>query len=402
MKDKNFSNEEVNAAGEKARQYQETHNVEKITKSPQGRNKLEQFEIYEPEWETLDKVKAKTQPWFWPGIIPRDTITLFGGYGGIGKSLILLYLAAKTTTGESFKAGGLEHKFPKGSVILLSAEDEKEYQIKPKLVAMNADLNKIHYHKSKIGQRSNNKKFIELDKDLHVIEQKIKEIGDVKLIIIDPIVYFLGDVRDHINPEVANFLQSLIDLSKKYQIATVLNKHLRKQATGSKGAQAAADEVGGAGAWTNTPRRCWLITNWHEDINVKVITKMKDNLGKSEDEAFAYRIHSTSIIEDNVSVETTHLVWLDHMISITADEAVSEEHYEKSKHKKSIDFIHAYLKKNGQSLVKSIREKAIAQQLCSDRTFKEAEREFETIFKDNLKIERGIKNQKMYMLIEEA
>jgi putative DNA primase/helicase len=370
---------------------------DEIKQRTQNKMKVEPFETYEPEWITLDQVKSRNQPWFWPGMIPLETLTLFAGYGGIGKSIVLLHLISKTTTGNKFNAGGVEHQLPQGSVILLSAEDDTETQIKPKLVVENANTSKVHFVKSKIGKISGKKKFLELDVDLHHIEQRIKEVGDVKLIIIDPVTYFLGSVRDNYNSEVANFLQNLIDLSKDHKIATILNKHLRKAPTGAKGAADAANEVAGAGAWINTPRRNWLVSNWHEDNDVKILSNLKDNLGKRTEECLAYRIEGTTIEDDGDKIETTKIVWLNEMIKISADEAVNEEHYQKTKLEQAIDFIHKYLKENGKSRLQAIEE-AAAREGFKDRTFRRAKTEFETIYKDNLSISKGVRGAKMYEL----
>jgi len=363
------------------------------------RDNVSGFENYNPQWLTMSDIKAKPQPWFWQGMIPSSTLTLFGGHGGIGKSLILLYLAAKTTSGENFNAGGLTHTLEKGAVILLSAEDDIEQQIKPKLIAANANCKKIHFLVSKIGDISGKQKFIELNKDLHLLENKIQELQDVKLIIVDPITYFIGDLRENYNSDVANFLQSLIILAKKYNISILLNKHLRKQATGAKGAALAADEVGGAGAWTNTPRRCWLITNHPDDLEIKVITKMKDNLGAKDKECLAYKIIPVEIEEDGVVIKTTILTWLDEMQSLTSEEAVNEEKYEKSKLQYAVEFILSYLKENGQSVVAHIKEKSVKKGV-KEQTFRRAMGEIEQGHKESVRVTSGVRGAKIYNLID--
>ena len=73
---------------------------------------------YELESIVASDIVAKEQPWLWPGVIPLDTSTLFVGEGGIGKSLLLLELAAKISTGDEFKAGGESVKLPQGKVII--------------------------------------------------------------------------------------------------------------------------------------------------------------------------------------------------------------------------------------------------------------------------------------------
>lgn len=372
MKDKNFNKDNVN------------------------QEKIIQFESHIPEWVCMDNVVAKEQKWFWPGMIPDETLTLFAGSGGIGKSLLLLYLIAMTTNGKEFNAGGINHKLRQGSIILLSAEDDIETQIKPKLIAAGADCSKIHFIKSKIGTTSKKHKFLELDKDIFILEQKINELKDVSLIVIDPITYFIGNVKD-ISTEVANFLLSLSQLSKEYKFATALNKHLRKAASGAKGIINAVNEVAGSGAWVNTPRKCFLITNHHEENGVKVISNMKDNLTIGGDDCLAYKIVETTVIESNIQIKTTKLEWLDNLINMSATEAVDKEVYEKSKSHQIVDYIYNHLMKYGKSSLKYIRELAI-QNGYKERTFNRFVPIFEKEFEGSLEISTGLNRQKFYYI----
>jgi RecA-family ATPase len=61
------------------------------------------------------------QPWHVPGLIPADTVTLLGGDGGTGKSLLAAQLAAATALGAPWI--GFEEIFW-GPSIYLSCEDD--------------------------------------------------------------------------------------------------------------------------------------------------------------------------------------------------------------------------------------------------------------------------------------
>lgn len=362
---------------------------------------VSQFETYKPEWIDLTQIEASSQPWFWEGFIPSSTLTLFAGKGGIGKSLLLLTLAANTSSGASFFAGGITHQLPHGSVILLSAEDDVKYQIKPKLMAATADLKKIHFIKSMYGTVSKKYKFVELDKDIHHLEEKIQALQDVKLIIVDPITYFIGEVRDNYNNDVANFLHNLIMLAAKYEIAIVLNKHLRKSSSGSKGASVAADEIGGAGAWTNTPRKSWLITDYHENSKIKIISDIKSNLTEKSNTCLAFKILPYTVTEHMKPViSTTVLEWMPELITMTADEAVNKENFVKGKVEQAVDFILKYLTENGQSLLSTIKSTMLKQGV-SEATFRRSLAEFEQRYAKYLIISKGVRGAKMFMLKED-
>lgn len=362
---------------------------------------VHKFETYKPVWVDLVALEELPQPWFWEGFIPSSTLTLFAGKGGIGKSLLLLTLAAHVSSGKSFNAGGLTHQLPHGSVLLLSAEDDPQYQIKPKLVAAEADLSKIHYIQSLAADYSRQHKFLDLNKDIDHLELKIQELKDVKLIIIDPITYFIGDIKDNYNKDVADFLQKLINLSKKYELAIILNKHLRKSANGSNGASIAADEIGGAGAWINTPRKSWLITNYHEDEKVKVITDIKSNLNEKSEKCLAFKISPYSIEAKGrrklgIIIKTTVLEWLPNLITMTADDAVNKEKYIKNKIDYAVDLIYKYIEENGQSLRQNIRDHLLKKGVA-EITFKRACKLFKDQFKDVLIIEKTHNKSEQYM-----
>jgi len=358
---------------------------------------IENIDIFEPEWSVMSEVEGREQAWFWPNVVPLHTSTILAGIGGIGKSLLLLNIISHVTNGEKAIICGDEVIFPIGNVILMSAEDDIHSQIQPKLKAMNADLKKIHFIKSKIGNISKKKRFIELDIDLHILEDKLiklKEIQErVSLIVIDPVTYFLGKVRDRDNIEVANFLQGLNDLAEKYDLAIILNKHLRKQASGGlKGLIDATNEISGASSWVNTPRMCWLVTAWHDDPTIKVMTNAKQNLISVEDTqmAYAYRIISHE--------GRGKLQWLDSKMCINSSQAMNKETYEMGKLEQGIEFILNYLKKNGQSRYDSIVEEAIKSGI-KKKTIRSASEKFEQDYQDDIEISRGIKNAKVYRLV---
>lgn len=71
---------------------------------------------------TLDPQHAPPRRWYVPDLIPDRTVTLFAGDGGVGKSLLMLQLAAAGVLGREWL--GIEVK--RGPVVYLSAEDETD------------------------------------------------------------------------------------------------------------------------------------------------------------------------------------------------------------------------------------------------------------------------------------
>lgn len=60
--------------------------------------------------------------WLVPDLVPQKTVTLFGGDGGTGKSLLALQLAISVATGSSWIGRGVDQ----GRAIYISAEDDDD------------------------------------------------------------------------------------------------------------------------------------------------------------------------------------------------------------------------------------------------------------------------------------
>ena len=182
-------------------------------------------------------------------------------------------------------------------------------------------------------------------------------MGNVKMVIIDPVSYFTGSLKDHVNVEVANFLDSLNRLAKQYSLAILLNKHFRKQSSGSN-IQHAMSEVSGCGSWVNTPRAAWVIAK-HPELKDKVcIVDLKANLKKKSFDSRAYEIIPTVVKGLKGPIETTRVDWFPDLVNISAKDILNEQAFEKTKEQQAYDFIINHLKINGQSVRKNILDAA--------------------------------------------
>jgi RecA-family ATPase len=278
---------------------------------------------YGAEVITADQVIPKQQPWFWKNVIPLDTTTLFAGFGSSGKSQLLIFLAAHVSNGIPFNGGGLSHQLPKGGVIILSGEDDFSYQLTPRLIAAGATLSNCHLVKM-MKAPGKPKMLLDLDAHLHLLEEVILKKKDtenpIKLIIVDPVQYFTGDMKDHIGSRVCRFIDSLNELSKEHSLSTIMNKHLRKKGSGD-GISSAVDAVAGSGAWTTSPRACWLIQRHPEKLDAIVFADLKGNLKAKDTKSLAFRIDQTTI--NDGAITTTALTWFDELENLNADEALN-------------------------------------------------------------------------------
>lgn len=94
---------------------------------------------------------------------------------------------------------------PLGSVIILSAEDDPKDTIRPRLEAAGADLTKIHLIeavRATAQDGSTIRRGFSLSSDIPKLIVLMHELGDVRLVIIDPISAYFGSTDSHKNVEV--------------------------------------------------------------------------------------------------------------------------------------------------------------------------------------------------------
>jgi hypothetical protein len=171
-------------------------------------------------------VKAKPVPWLWPHRIPRGMLTIIAGPPGVGKTFVSLYIAGRITTGGIWPDIGKEA--PMGTVILLSAEDSKEYTIKKRLDLLGADAYKIEKIEMVQPDQLGKGRTFSLADDIARLEVMAKKT-DAKLIIVDPVNSYLGGKQDGFkDTEVRRVLDPLKEMAERLDIAVVLLMHTKK------------------------------------------------------------------------------------------------------------------------------------------------------------------------------
>ena len=241
-----------------------------------------------PNLVSLESVVPESVDWLWPGYIPRSKITDVVGDGDLGKSLVMLDIAARMTRGEAMpdaspgavKQGPLD-------VVLLVAEDDLADTVVPRLIAAGADLSRI---KALEGPRIGVDQPITFPDDIPAVEAAI-QASNAGLLIIDPVMGFLGgNVKSGIDSAVRMSLMGpLKTLASRYGCAVLSLRHTNK----SEGASASM-RGGGSVAFRNASRAGLAFGPDHDDENGerRIMVQSKKNLGRNRP-ALAYRIEST-------------------------------------------------------------------------------------------------------------
>jgi putative DNA primase/helicase len=214
---------------------------------------------------TAIHVAPKSLQWLWPERIAVGKLCIIAGEAGLGKSQISTFLAATVSTGGKFPSG--EGDAPLGSVLLMLAEDDVADTVRPRLEVAGADLLRVHIIDG-VGNPKKGTRPFDLVSDLQKLEESVRQQGDVRLIIIDPIAAFLRRGAD-----VRTALTSLQELATKYGMAVVAITHLTK----AKGISAMG-RVQGPTAVGAVARNVFIVAR-EKGTDRRLLVPAKDNLG---------------------------------------------------------------------------------------------------------------------------
>jgi len=138
------------------------------------------------------EIELEPVEWLWPSRLALRKHTSFGGDPGGGKSQLAMCIAAQVSMGGEWPCD--EGRSPQGSVIILSAEDGAADTIVPRLHAAKADLGRVHIV-SAVRTNCKTSRSFNLQADIELLEQKLRDLGDVALVEIDPVSSYLGAPR---------------------------------------------------------------------------------------------------------------------------------------------------------------------------------------------------------------
>lgn len=268
---------------------------------------------------TLCDVVMRSVRWLWPGRIPRGKITLLAGNPGLGKSQITCSLASIVTGGGLWPVDRTECE--PGSVIILSAEDDPEDTIAPRFEAAGARLERCEFIRAVIDRDPNGQPISrswDIAADVDKMMRLARMIGDVRLIVIDPISAYLGNVDAHKNAQIRGALRPLAGMARDLGAAVLLVTHLNKAGNGNT---EALTRVMDSIAFVAAARAAYLVTKDDDDElgRRRLFLPMKNNLG-SDTGGLSYHIVPVDVGD---GISTSRIEWGAEAVTTTADEAMA-------------------------------------------------------------------------------
>lgn len=166
----------------------------------------------------------------WQGRIALGKLTLLAGDPGLGKSLLTIALAAHVTCSTPWPVD--RTPCPGGKVLLLSAEDDVEDTIRPRLDAAGADPSRVYALEAVFdvnGEGTRRRRMLNLARDIECLDEVLSS-GGFRLVIVDPVSAYLGGVDTHRNADIRVVLAPLAELAARHKVAMVCVSHLTKGA----------------------------------------------------------------------------------------------------------------------------------------------------------------------------
>ena len=190
----------------------------------------------------LDTYEIRRVEWLDKPFLQRSAFHLLAGRKGSCKGTYLCGLAARVTVGDLYEA-------PK-RVLVVTSEDSVELDFKPRLMAAGGDPSLVEIVAGPFRMPA----------DIPWLKTQAERLGDVGLVVIDPIGNHLGGVDTDREGLVREAIAPLNAVADELDCIVFGVRHLGKDA--SRGALAS---VLGSTAWVDGPRAVVLMARDDED-----------------------------------------------------------------------------------------------------------------------------------------
>ena len=238
------------------------------------------------------------------GSNPAGMISVLDGPPKVGKSSVVVDLAARITTGRSWPIG--VGKSDPRDVILIGHEDSAAHTIRPRLDAAGADPARVHLLTEIAGRLP------ELPTDVAEIEKAIVSTR-AALVVFDPISAYLGGADLHRDNEVRAALAPLAAVAERTGAAILFLRHLRK----SGGVDAISRGLGSV-AIGALARCMMMVLADPDDDAAKLLTWPAINVA-SQPRSIRWRF------EVAPTGKPPRIAWEDNSCDVTADQVLDRQ-----------------------------------------------------------------------------
>ncbi|MBT9505507.1 AAA family ATPase [Rhodoferax sp.] len=291
-------------------------------------------------------LKPEPVQWLWHEWLAKGKLHLLAGAPGQGKTTIAIAFAATITSGGRWPDGS---RCERGNVLVWSGEDDPADTLLPRLMAAGGDRSRVYFVES--TRIAGELLSFDPARDMKALQAAAERIGDVRLIIVDPIVSAVtGD--SHKNTETRRALQPLVDLAASMNAALVGITHFSKGGQGGDPSQ----RVMGSVAFTAVARVVLVAAKVKgEDGNDdrRILARSKSNIGP-DDGGYEYNLEQG---EPLPGIHASYVTW-GASVAGSARELLSDPNEGQDDSKSAIDSATEFLRevlKDGLTPCKTIQ-----------------------------------------------
>ena len=241
-------------------------------------------------WRSFSKTKLKSFNFILPAMAAEGKLTTIAGEAGAGKGSVLINAATRLNNGGVWFDSTT--RLNQCSVAWASHEEEVAEELRPRAeVAGNQNLHKL----------------IELDIENIIAQRSLviemaRDVKDLKLIVLDPIQDFIGEVNINDGGQVRLALRRIGKIAQECKCAIVGLHHLNKSNSGS-----ARGKFLGSQAFISFPRFAWMVVTDPNNPDQRYLQQVKGNMNRIGP-AYCFEIEGRPLNIDGkvISVPAAH------------------------------------------------------------------------------------------------
>jgi|SRR5579862_7057187 len=265
-----------------------------------------------------DRIEDEILEWVWPGRIAKAKITWLAGKPDCGKSVVLIDLIARVTTGRDFPDKS-KNEWGAQEVLLGVTEDGLGDTVKQRLRAAGADLTKVHILEVVRVKKGDTKKqrMFQLKLDLRLLKHTLKRNPNITMVCLDPITGYFG-ADSNSDKDIRPIMDNLAKVCNETRCTFLAIMHQNKKTDVS-----AIQKILGASSVAGSARIAWGFGRDPEEKDTCHMSLIKNNLSKQRS-GMDYKLVSKNVLINGKQVEHPIVEWLGEN-ELSADEQMDRE-----------------------------------------------------------------------------
>lgn len=291
-------------------------------------------------------IQIRPVKYVWAGRIPLGALTLVGGREGVGKSLCVYTIGAEITRG-SLPGDCLGT--PR-NIIVAASEDSWEHTIVPRLIAADADLDRVY--RVDVATPDSLQIPLSLPRDLAALEREARDIR-AAAIVLDPLLSRLdAKIDTHKDADVRRGLEPLAALADSTQAALLGLIHVNKS-----NSQDVLSTLMASRAFAAVARAVLVVMVDPDDEQVRLLGLAKNNLGRLDIPTLKFTIDGVKVADTaEGEVWTGKLMWAGESQQSIREhfEAAADASGDRTATSEAADWLADYLSSEGGTLESSV------------------------------------------------